>query len=80
MREREARLRGLGLQTRAFIDIGPPGEVLRQLCEKENPGLVVMGSHGKGLWKRALLGSTSDAVLRASKVAPAPGAHRPAGG
>ena len=53
LREREARLRGLGLQTRAFIDIGPPGEVLRQLCEKENPGLVVMGSHGKGLWKRA---------------------------
>lgn len=67
LREREARLRGLGLKCRAFIDVGPPGEVLHRLCEKENPGLVVMGSHGKGLWKRALLGSTSDAVLRASK-------------
>lgn len=67
LRDREARLRGQGITTRGFIDVGSPGEVLRQLCEKENPSLVVMGSHGKGLWKRALLGSTSDAVMRASR-------------
>jgi nucleotide-binding universal stress UspA family protein len=67
LREREAQLRGQGIEARALIEVGSPGEVLRKMCEKENPSLVVVGSHGKGLWKRALLGSTSDALMRASR-------------
>jgi len=67
LREREAALRGRGLTVRGYVEVGSPAEIILRVCEKERPDLVVMGSHGKGLWKRALLGSTSDAVMRASR-------------
>jgi nucleotide-binding universal stress UspA family protein len=65
--ERAAQLAGQGFTVRTRLEVGSPGQILRRLCEKENPSLVVAGSHGKGLWKRALLGSTTDALMRAVK-------------
>ncbi|MFH0810824.1 MAG: universal stress protein [Pseudomonadota bacterium] len=68
LREREARLREMGFfQTSSRLDVGLPGRMLHDLCQEINPSLVVLGSHGKGIWKRALLGGTSDAVMRTSR-------------
>jgi nucleotide-binding universal stress UspA family protein len=64
---REVRLREQGLEVRSRVEVGPPGKVLCDVAEQLNPSLIVMGAHGKGLWKRALLGSTSDSVMRASR-------------
>jgi nucleotide-binding universal stress UspA family protein len=67
LRERERQIRRRGVEVRGVVEMGPPGQAILKVCEREKPSLVVMGSHGHGIWKRALLGSTSDAVIRASK-------------
>jgi nucleotide-binding universal stress UspA family protein len=41
---------------------GDPADVI--LGRAENFDLVVMGSHGKGLWKQLTVGSVTQAVLR----------------
>lgn len=42
---------------------GLPAEVICDLASRENVDLIIVGSHGKGSVKRALLGSVSQAVV-----------------
>jgi nucleotide-binding universal stress UspA family protein len=42
---------------------GVPAEVICDLAAKEDVDLIVVGSHGKGAVRRALLGSVSQAVV-----------------
>lgn len=67
------------------IEAGTPYYMILWLLKKEKIDLLVMNIHGKGLLDRALLGSTSDRVVRAADcpvmlIPPARQAksHRPA--
>jgi nucleotide-binding universal stress UspA family protein len=42
---------------------GTPGQVLVQEAREWGADLIVAGSHGHGFWKRAWLGSVSDALI-----------------
>lgn len=48
---------GVGIETVSLA--GDPSEELLKVAEKIKPGMLVVGSHGKGFLKRALLGSVS---------------------
>ncbi|KAK1297538.1 hypothetical protein QJS10_CPB15g02174 [Acorus calamus] len=44
----------------SVIMVGEPKETICRAAEQFRADLLVMGSHGKGMIKRALLGSVSD--------------------
>jgi nucleotide-binding universal stress UspA family protein len=56
-------LPGEKLDLTTEIIIGNPPLVIVDTAEKWNADLIVMGSHGRGFWKRMLLGSVSGAVV-----------------
>ena len=43
--------------------MGLPGQMIVEIAEEWKPDMIVVGSHGRGFWARALLGSVSDAVV-----------------
>ncbi len=53
------------VQTR--VDVGLPYRRILKILETEKPDLLVMNIHGKGMFDRALLGSTAERVVRASR-------------
>jgi nucleotide-binding universal stress UspA family protein len=48
------------------VEAGTPYHVILRLLKKERIDLLVMNTHGKGMLHRALLGSTSERVVRAA--------------
>ncbi len=68
-REAEERLKGLveflePLRTRLVVDVGDPRDLILEMEERENPDLVVIGSHRKGLVEKILVGSTAEKVVK----------------
>jgi nucleotide-binding universal stress UspA family protein len=63
--EAEAQIRRIHphpkLTTRVLL--GSPAQSIVEEAEKWDADLIVVGSHGYGFWKRALLGSVSSAVV-----------------
>ncbi|MDP3878963.1 MAG: universal stress protein [Dehalococcoidales bacterium] len=55
-----------GVKSSIHVVAGVPGKAIVQFCHQENVGLVVMMTHGKSGIKRAILGSTTDEVIRES--------------
>jgi len=51
-----------GVEAQVKLVEGDPAEVI--LEDAPDFDLVVMGSHGKGLWRRLMVGSVSQSVLR----------------
>ncbi len=47
---------------------GHPAAAIMQVAEARKPDLIVMGTHGRRGWRRALLGSVAEAVLHATTV------------
>jgi nucleotide-binding universal stress UspA family protein len=47
-----------------IVRMGIPVDEILIECEKINPDLVIMGSHGHGIISNAMIGSTSRRVLR----------------
>jgi nucleotide-binding universal stress UspA family protein len=45
------------------VKIGAPAQIIVETAEEWKADVIVVGSHGRGYWKRALLGSVSDAVI-----------------
>lgn len=43
--------------------VGAPAQAIVEAAEEWPADLIIMGSHGRGFWKRALLGSVSDRVV-----------------
>jgi nucleotide-binding universal stress UspA family protein len=59
-------LRAANVPARVIVAFGVPGEEIVRAAERESVDVVVVGRRGAGL-SRALLGSTSDYVLRHAK-------------
>ena len=45
------------------VVMGIPGQTIIDIAEGWSADLIVVGSHGRGFWSRALLGSVSDSVV-----------------
>ena len=55
----------LGLSdAETMVLVGDAGHDMCQLAEKPAPSVVVLGTHGRSGIKRAIMGSTSDHVVR----------------
>ncbi|XP_064649441.1 uncharacterized protein LOC135501317 [Lineus longissimus] len=48
--------------------MGEPGSAILQMAAEENASMIVMGTRGKGLVRRTILGSVSDYVLHHAKL------------
>ena len=46
------------------VKVGKPSEVILETARERNAGLIVMGTHGRGGFRKLLLGSTTEQVLR----------------
>jgi universal stress protein A len=51
-------------QVRMEVTVGDPSEAILQTARRLNAGLIVMGTHGLGGFRKLLLGSTTQQVLR----------------
>jgi nucleotide-binding universal stress UspA family protein len=56
----------VGVTTR--LERGDAAETILRVVDEDRQNLIVMGSHGHSRFHRALLGSVSERVLRASSV------------
>ncbi len=61
-------LRSKGLDCEALLIQGPTVETILRESKKLSVDMVVVGSHGKGILKHLLVGSTSEGVLQKSSV------------
>lgn len=51
------------LQVSSCVGLGRPASVIIDVAEEWGADLIIVGSHGSGMWRRATLGSVSDAVV-----------------
>lgn len=49
---------------RMEVAVGDPSDAILQAARREQPGLIVMGTHGLGGLRKFFLGSTTQQVLR----------------
>jgi nucleotide-binding universal stress UspA family protein len=63
LREALARLTELGVDARTVEGKGDPAELIVNQAEQEGADLIVVGSEGKNLIERLLLGSVSSGVV-----------------
>ncbi len=69
--QQSADLRALGVaNVTGRIESGSPGDEIVRIAADEGFDVVVMATHGRSGWKRALLGSVADHVLRHSPGVP----------
>ena len=72
-----AKLREQGQEAHPLLVEGVTSETILEQAERREVDLIVLGSHGHGALYKALLGGTSDSVLRHSScpvvVVPDPG-------
>ena len=62
-------LQAEGFRVRTFVKVdAQPGHAIARVAEEEEADLVVMATHGRGGIQRALLGSTTDKVIRGVHV------------
>ncbi len=57
-------LRALGMQAHALLVEGVTADTILEQASRREVDLIVLGSHGHGALYKALLGGTSDSVLR----------------
>lgn len=51
------------LEVTTLVRLGANDRVIVETAEEWNADLIVVGSHGRGFWGRALIGSVSDSVI-----------------
>lgn len=66
-RAKALRERGIEVETHVRID-AQPGHAIAEVVDEVGADLVIMATHGRGGIQRALLGSTTDKVIRSVTV------------
>lgn len=61
------QLEAAGLEVLLEIPGDPPEQSLNQVAEKHDASLIVLGTHGKSLWRGGVLGSFSSAILHQAR-------------
>lgn len=64
--ETEARDRGLDIETIVHEVI--PAEEIVAYADEQNLDMIVMGTHGRGGFRRAVVGSVTDKLIRTANV------------
>lgn len=64
--ETEARDRGLDIETIVHEVI--PAEEIVAYADEQNIDMIVMGTHGRGGFRRAVVGSVTDKLIRTANV------------
>ncbi len=62
------KLRSEGMDCVALLVQGPTVETILREIEKLSVDIVILGSHGKGILRQLLVGSTSEGVIQKSSV------------
>jgi nucleotide-binding universal stress UspA family protein len=57
------QLEAAGLEVVLETPSGSPGQSLNQTAQRHDASLIVLGTHGKSLWREGVLGSFSSATL-----------------
>ena len=57
------RAESADIQLSSCVGLGRPASVIIDVAGDWDADLIIVGSHGSGLWKRTMLGSVSDAVV-----------------
>jgi nucleotide-binding universal stress UspA family protein len=65
---RAKEIRDQGIKVSYFVMEGVPARSIMEFSKGHNASLIVMMSHGRGRFKRAILGSVADAVIRGIDV------------
>ena len=65
--EMSKELEGLGFTVKRVIKTGFPWQEILNVEKKENPSIIVIGSHGRSNLGDMFLGSVSDRVIRKCK-------------
>ena len=66
--EQAKSLRDAGFEVETVVEVGAPVSRLTQLAEKHGVSALVVGSHGRSMLKRLLLGSVAMGLLQRSTV------------
>jgi len=66
--EPAAKLRERGVNVLTMVKHGEAADVIAKLAEDEGYDLIAMSTHGRAMLARAILGSTTDRIVRISKV------------
>ena len=61
--QQKQRLAALGFEVVTEMPLGLPAYSLNDVACRHGAGLIVVGSHGKSLWREGVLGSFSNAVV-----------------
>jgi nucleotide-binding universal stress UspA family protein len=61
-----ASLKAQGVKVSYQVTIGTPAKSIMELAQAQQASLIVMMSHGRGAFKRAIMGSVADEILRGS--------------
>jgi len=61
-----APLREAGMRVRTIVDERPPADAILHVAAREEVGLIVMSTHGRGGLSRMLMGSVAESVSRAT--------------
>ncbi|MGP8079019.1 MAG: universal stress protein [Dehalococcoidales bacterium] len=61
-------LKSQGVKVSYQVTIGTPAKAIMELAQAQQASLIVMMSHGRGAFKRAIMGSVADEILRGSHL------------
>ena len=59
-----SKLRNRGVDAQALLLKGNPAKLILEKAEELEADMIILGSHGHGLFHKALLGSISESIIR----------------
>jgi nucleotide-binding universal stress UspA family protein len=62
-----AELAGKSIEASPILLEGDPKDVIPALAEKNQPAMIVLGTHGGGRFERGIIGSTAERILRSTR-------------
>ncbi len=60
------KLEAMGIDAQTAVTVGDPADAVLAYTDEQGVDLIAMATHGRSGWKRWVLGSVAEKVLRAS--------------